>query len=499
MQNKAIYILKTFSEDDVKRFQDFLNSPYFNHSNKLSKLYNALIKFYPDFNSKFLSQERLSKRVNPEIAFNRTTMHSLFFDLYHCAEKYLLIRSLEENPIKSYDLQRSEFFKRKLYKLINKNINTVRNDLDSDNNINADYYLNMFHLYTDICNLETITSTKLNKVQIKNKFEGLIERGKYVTYFFVTEMIRGYENLLTHHKSYNSDEKMKFISDIFEKIDFPELLKVLILNTDKLAYSNNLNIYLALFMAFSNIDSEKYYFEYRKILFVNFNLLCTDEKRFHIGRLIRYCMMKREVSDSYNEFNYELFNVYEFILKNKIFISSVTKYIPVELYRSILLHSLRLKKYKWTINFIKKYSQYIDPKRRKNIYYFSIAEYYFQRKMFKDARYNLHKIIFDEFIYKLDYKNLMLIIFFEMKEYESALDLINSYRHFLAKDNTLSIDTRKKHKNFINIVQSLVHFKTSTNKISTYHIEIQFDYDLPYSNWIKEKISNLDIKISKAI
>lgn len=498
MENKAIYILKTFSKKDIKSFESFLYSPFYNQSKKLIKLYNALIKFHPSFNSKFLSEKRLSKKISPDLEFNRYTLNRLFFDLYHCEEKYLLIKSLEDNP-RSQDLLRGEFFKRKLYKLIEKNIYLGKKNLESNKDLNADYYLNMFNLYTDIHNLATITSSKSNKLRIKNNFDTLTKRGMYLTYFFVTEIIREYENLLTHNKTFNNDTNLNFINEIFTKFDFPELLKVLIHNAGNSTYSNILHIYLALLLTFSNLDKEKYYFNYKKVFLANINNLSIDEKRFHFGRLIRYCMMKREVSESYNKFNYELFNVYEFILKNENYKSAIMNYIPVELYRSILLQALRLKKYTWTIEFIKKYSKLINPSRRKNIYHFSMAEYYFQRKMYKDSRHNLHKIIFDEFVYKLDYKNLMLITNFELKEFDSALDLIESYKRFLSKDKTLSASSKKRHKNFINIVQNLIHYKTSANKISTYHIEKVFDYDMPYSNWVKDKMLELDIKLRKAI
>lgn len=491
--------MKTFSIDDVKRFEQFLNSPFFNQSKKLIKLYNVLIRFYPAFNSKFLSEQNLNKRVSPDLDFNRFTMNRLFFDLYRCEEKFLLIKSLEADPIKSQDLLRREFFERKLFKLIDKNIRFVTKNLDSNTNINAEYYLNKINLNTDMCNLTTITLSKSNKFHIKTKFEGLSDRAKYITYFFVTEMIREFENFSTHDKTYNIERNFNFIKNIFTVVDFPGLLRMLISNSGNPAYSNNLNVYLALLLTFSNMENEEYYFGYKKKLYSNLSDLSVDEKRFHFGRLIRYCMMKREVQDQYNKFNYELFNVYVFVLNNENFKSSVMKYIPVELYRSILLHSLRLKKYKWSIEFIKKYSKLINPEKRKNIYYYSIAEYYFHRKMFKDARHNLHKITFDEFIYKIDYKNLMLIANYELKEYESALSLIDSYKRFLGNDNTLSRDSRQKHKSFINIVKNLIQYITSANKVSTYHFEKAFDYDLPFSSWVKEKIEELNIKSRQAI
>ncbi len=499
MENKVIYILKSFSKNDLKYFGDFLDSPYFNKSKKLVKLYKILINFHPTFRSKFLSDRSLSKRINPELEFNRSTLNSLFYDLYHCAEKYLLVKNIEENPIKAKEHQRDEFFRRKLYKLIDKNIDSAKRDLDSCHIINAEYYMNMVNIYTDICNLATITTSKSNNHQLESKFEKLLERGKYIMYFFVTEMIRQHENLLTFDKIYNTEKKVKLLSDIFNCIDFCELINILELNSGNNAISINLKLYLALFKTFSNSDIEKYFYEYKNLYFINLNHLSIDEKRFHIGRLIRYCMIKREANDSNNNYNTELFNIYELILKHQIFKSTVAKYISVELFRSILVHSLRMKKYKWSIEFIKKYSRYLDPKRKMNIYYFSRAEYYFQRKMYKDARHNLQKIVFEEFIYKLDYKNLMLITHFEMKEYDSALDLIDSYKHFLVNDKVLSLSAKKKYKKFINIVKSIIQFKISTIKTSNYFIEKEFDYDLPYNYWVREKIIELNIKIKKAI
>ncbi|MBK9333011.1 MAG: hypothetical protein IPM96_11555 [Ignavibacteria bacterium] len=496
MENNAIDILKTFSKEDIKQFEVFLNSPFFNKSRKLTKLYKILLKYYPHFNSKFLTEQKLSIMISPGLNFNRYTMNRLFYDLYICEEKYLLMKSLDRNSFQSHDLLRGEFFRRRLFQLIDKNIKYVKKNIETKNSIDADHYLNMFKLSTDICNLFTITTSKSNSSQIKKKTEGNSERAKFITYFFVTEMIREYENLLTLEKTYNTVMNLDFVKDIFTKFDFQEVLKMMISSEDNSPYTVNLSIYLALLLAFSNKDNERYYFNYKKKLILSLKDLSADEKRFHIGRLIRYCMLKREELDKQNKFHHELFNVYEFILKNKYYRSSVMNYMPVELYRSILMHALRLKKYKWTIKFIKKYSKYLNPDKMKNIYYYSNAQYYFHRKMYKDARHNLQKIIFDEFMYKIDYKNLMLITSFELKEYESVINMIDSYKHFLKNDDTLSGKSRISHRRFINMTYALVMHKTSVNKVIPHFLKKEYVCDLPYSDWITEKFAECGIDIT---
>lgn len=353
----------------------------------------------------------------------------------------------------------------------------------------------MFKLSTDVCNLFTITSSKNNSSQIKKKSEDISERAKFITYFFVTEMIREYENLLTHEKTYNSERNLAFVKDIFAIFDFKEVLRKLISSAVNPSYSANFSAYLSMLLTFSNPGNEAYYYKYKKNLHRSLNDLSADEKRFHFGRLIRYCMSKRESGDKHTKFDVELFNIYEFILKNEIFKSSVTNYMPVELYRSILLNALRLKKYKWTIEFIKKYSKSLKPDKSKNIFYYSKAEYYFHRRMYKDAMHNLQKITFDEFIYKMDYRNLMLIASYELKEYEGVIDMIDSYKHFLSNDDSLSGNSRKRHRRFINLIRTLVMHKTSANKVSSYFMKKDLVCDLPHSSWITEKFAECGIEI----
>lgn len=499
MNNKAIQILKTFSKEDVRRFHDFLSSPFFNQSKKLIKFYDALIRFYPEFDSKFLSEKALSKKTCPELPFNRLTVNSLFFDLSKAAEKYFLIISVEKCSVESDDLLRRELFERKLYKLMSENIKNTKNRITENKNVNANFYVNMFNLLTDTFNLNKINNPNSSESKIQFKVDILTQRGKFILYFFITEMIREYENLLTIEKAYNTNEDSNFIFKFFSKVDFTSIIQTLIENNEDDIHSKIIRTYLGLFLAFSHFDDEKYYFEYKKILLKNMDFLSVDEKRFHFGRLLRYCLVKTEKNELNSKFNNELFNIYEFILKSENYKSSIMHFMPMELYRGILSHGLKLKKYKWVLDFIKTYSKLLLPDRRKNILYFSLAEYFFRKRMFKGAKKNLSKIVFEEFIYKTDYKNLLLMIHVELKEYENALCMIDSYNHFLSNDKTLSKDYKKRLKKFINVVQKLVLHKTSANNISSYYIEKEFDGDFPYKDWLNDKITEESKGLRKAV
>lgn len=499
MKHKVLEVLKTFSNDEIKQFNLFLKSPYCNESKRVLKLYNSLIQFYPNFNSNFLTDQNISKIISPSLVYNSSTMKVIFSKLLKAAETFLMFTNIQGKKLEANDFLRSELFKRKLFNLVEFNIRNSEKELESHKEINAYYYLSKFKLATDKSNLNYIEKPQHSKESIHSDINILTERGKYLIYFFVTEIIKEYDNLITLHNKFSSDSDSNIIFDFFEEVDFSKIVNFLIQNPNNKKYSGIFKTYMALLNAFKNLGKEEYYFEYKKQLLKNGNILNMDEKRYHFNRLMKYCILKRKFNTSATNFDIELFDIYNYILKNEFYKSTVSDYIPTELFRNILLLGLILKKYKWTVHFIKKYHKLLNPKRMKNMYNYSLAEYYFRRKMYKDAKFYFHKVLLEDFIFKMDLRNLMLISYFELKNYESALSLIDSYNHFLSNDETLSISQKKIYKSFVNIVHRLILYKTSPSKTFDYKLEIGLKENFPHKEWVNEKIIEMAIKFRKVV
>jgi tetratricopeptide (TPR) repeat protein len=63
---KAISVFKTFSKKELSKFQDFLNSPYFNHGKKyITRFYKELIKHHPEYNDLNLIKEKVYSKLYP--------------------------------------------------------------------------------------------------------------------------------------------------------------------------------------------------------------------------------------------------------------------------------------------------------------------------------------------------------------------------------------------------------------------------------------------------
>ena len=50
--SNPVEILKTFSKDEVKEFDKFVHSPFFNCRNDVTRLFRELKRFYPTFDGK---------------------------------------------------------------------------------------------------------------------------------------------------------------------------------------------------------------------------------------------------------------------------------------------------------------------------------------------------------------------------------------------------------------------------------------------------------------
>lgn len=497
LKHKVLDIFKTFSGSDVTNFRLFLNSPYFNKSKKLLKLYDLLIKFYPDFSSPNLKKEKLMKKISPDLPYNNSTTLNLFSDLYESAERYLFQTAIELKELKNQDVLREELFRRKLGKMIVSSINKSNVLLNSRKDLDSEYFVNNYWLLNDTINHLNIFLPR-TKDSIGFHLKLLSARGMNLSFYYIKEMIQGFLNVLSLEMSYNIDTDKNFYKKLFKRLNFQELIRLSIEESDNKEVTRLFKIYLGMYLTFENNDNKKYYFDYKKLLTDNVGYLSIDEIRFHTICLIRYCKLRTSEAKNVLEFERELFEVYKYIVKNKYYRTAVSEFFPYELYRLILQLSLKLKKYKWAFDFIKNNKNKLQENIRENIYYFSLAEYYFYTGKYEETLKYIHKIKLEYFMLKVDLKKLLLKTYYELGLFENALSLIDSYKHFLANDKTLSAVKKIRERSFVNFVNYIIRYRIS--KKTDYRVKLINESlrELHSEEWVKEKINELDSKILKS-
>lgn len=131
--SKFIKILKTFSKEEMKSFEVWLNSPWCNSNKNLIRLLEKIKKYYPEFDNlptgqagNKLTKERLFKQILPNGKFSDRRMNNILSEAYLAAERFIIFQNLSNDQNLQKDLlskeQQSRHLEDWFFKDINKEI-----------------------------------------------------------------------------------------------------------------------------------------------------------------------------------------------------------------------------------------------------------------------------------------------------------------------------------------------------------------------------------------
>ena len=92
LKNKALDVIKTFNPAEIKSFELFIVSPYFNSNKAIIKLFELIRKRIQKASGKPLLEEELFLRLFPGKKYNYGIMKNLLSDLFGLCEIFLAIK-----------------------------------------------------------------------------------------------------------------------------------------------------------------------------------------------------------------------------------------------------------------------------------------------------------------------------------------------------------------------------------------------------------------------
>src|SRR4030095_14672783 len=123
-KTKLTQLLSSFSQSEIKRFNSFLNSPYFNDKPRFVKLFEALAKFHPYYESEKLTEEKAFAAAFPGKAYSYTVFKNSLSDLYELAKLFLAAEEMATDRLETKNMFLRNIFRRDNIKdLIDKELN----------------------------------------------------------------------------------------------------------------------------------------------------------------------------------------------------------------------------------------------------------------------------------------------------------------------------------------------------------------------------------------
>ena len=483
VKSKFIDIIKTFSPAELKQFRDFLRSHFHNTNKNVIKLFEIIRKHAPDFNSQQLKKENLFKKLYPGKGYNDIVMRILISDSLRLGEEYLAYSRFVSEPMEEKVLLLKEFSERNLNSLFDTMLKRSELKMSGSNILSELYFLDRMFMERQ----KTEHNIKLDKQKLNG--ESLLKNGEYLISFFFLSLINITHDLHVHKDLYNLHSEFNIVDKFIGSFNLQSFMNAL--EGSGYKYKNILKIYYFMLLADLNIENNDYYEAFKKIFFDNVNLFADEEKYELYLKLESIVIQKIERGNKC--FYHELFEIYNELIKSKIYKTPKDPYMRIEMFRNIFFTGMAVNKMQWVKKFISECINELSPEFRNNMLNQSLAYVCFVSKDFEKSLEYITKVNYDLFVQRADVKIMMLEIYYELSMFDAAYSLMDSFLKFVQKNKNLSVLFKKRYLEFSKIYRLLLNKKSGTVAIPIDEIEFEAvnSKQALSKSWLFEKIKEL--------
>jgi len=437
IKSKVIDILKFISVEELKKFSDFLVSPYFNKKDSIVKLFEAYKEFYPNFDDKILSKEYIFEKIYSGKEYNDEIFRNLNSDLFLAAKNFLSVNNFYSDEVNIKKHLLFELNRKKLNSLFEKCFEESKMVIENYSHRDIKYFNDAFIIYFE---KETYNSSK-----IKFSYEDIGESEIYFIRFFIMKIL-DFQSYIAYNKNvFDLDIPLildvDFIDEIFKKFskeisNMPQLL--IYYYTFKLEESYEL----------------VYYKKLKKLIFEFGNLLEKDNlyNKFHT---LHHYIQKTKPPNDLDTIS-ELFEIRNEMLEKKIFPEN---FFSHSFFYSQVKSAVLLNKYDWAQNFIKNFSHIIFSDYRESTINLSLALLCFWKKEYDKSLSHLTRVKYEDNFYTLQIKNITSFIYYEKNDFSALSNLLSSYKMYIIKNKELLESEFTYHNLFINFLNKLIKIK----------------------------------------
>jgi hypothetical protein len=233
-----------------------------------------------------------------------------------------------------------------------------------------------------------------------------------------------------------------------------------------------------------------------------------EEAQSLYAYLGNYCA--RQIRNSDPKYYRKTFELYEDRLKKNLLFQN--GFLPKQEYKNIVVVGCLLKEFKWTLNFINEYQDFLKKEDREMAYDYNLGYYYLKSKNHDEAWETLVGKEFKDIFYNLGCRSILLQLCFE--RYNTAFyqnrftNQAESFKSYLQrKKMEIGKSQYSRHSNFIrfakrlfklNIDMPFIKKTTFTKRIAETETAIEQAKvkrkEIAYDSWLHAQITKLKFK-----
>lgn len=475
-------MLRTFSVEELKKFGEMTRSPYFNKLTAVTRLFDEIKSFYPDFRDSKLMKDKVYLRMFPDKKYNYGSMKNIIYDLQKLAETFIADQEIKRS---NFDVKWSlinGLHERKLSALSEKNLKEIERTVTGKEIVDDDYFLKLYKL--DRIKRSHIYASAKGNPNINEKkqvpyFNQLLRSATHLKKYYLLDTLRNYNYIITNKNILKAGQILRDCEeflDLYAEEEFEEIS----LNLEMMFLKMNLGKI-----------TEKEFLQFRELVFTDLYEVQADKSIMlaYSIYLMNYCRIKNKTDKKYLRYAFEII---ENLSDNDNFVSR-SGYMNIVLVRNILLIATELKEFDWCEKFLETCIGSIHPDYRDNMITFYHAHKNFYEGNFEQSLEFLSKLTFDDIYNKNYIKKLLVINYYELKYFDLLNEQIESYKKFLSNNVSLPESYKEGSVKFVDYMCELCR-RTDGGKSDLQFLKkkVMSEKELQNKEWFIEKIEELE-------
>jgi hypothetical protein len=439
--SQLIEALRSMNKREFREFGKYIQSPYFNNRSEVIRFYEYIKKFYPALNSKELTPDKLFRKVYPGTKYNEATMRKLISLTLKQAVNFFAVSGFQSNLIEYSVKMLDKLREKNLSILFEKNVKSIE-ELFLKTPHTFGYYESKFN-FTTLKNGYFLHTDENQMVQgFQKEIDDFME-------YFLSVILFLYVRLSEWSRARNTSFDLKFYEEVISHIK-------------KYDYENIplVSLYYNMLMLL-NTEEENYFYELQngRKKFEK-SLSAIDDYNIAVT-MMQYCYKKVQKGDT--AFRRQQFEVVNIVLdKDMMPPGNIEPYFFINSIRNAAI----IHEFKWCEDFIKKYKERLNKDRLDETLSYSIALMEFYKGNYENALKHISTFYTERSTLKIEFRNIQIVIYYELSYTDELLSLIDSYKHFLTRDKDIAAKTKELSSEFIRIVSKLVKVKFNEDKES---------------------------------
>ena len=480
MISLKIYLtLKSFSDQDLKKFEKFASSK-FSNGRDLSGLVRVFRSLTANISERTTNKEFISL-ISEKLKLKYSVVSNRLSDLNKLVEYFLLLKISDIEKVKKNFLLLEFHVKEKNF-----------NPFDSLFFELEDMILKNKYDFLSLENLSRLYESAAVKAFQTNNYQKYLEfnekKNDYRIANFISDFLRSTVEI--HQQDFYNKKTGSNYSIFENKIEFTEFINRF-KNRDVKAYYLMQILYYN-YMSFTNQDKISFYKKAKKMHKQGYKYFNAELNNFLYFMNINYCIHKINLNQA--EFYNEVFQIINAKLKDNLFFELRDPNHNANSFRSYINIGLRLNKYKWVNDFIEKYEKYLPAKNRNDDRNLNKGKLMVCKGEYIKAFEFLNSVKKTNFFYYTDCSFLKIRAFFSLGKFNEALEETARLKSYISYHNDIPDFYYKKIVNHSKDSFMLIKYKTdsiSSEDLHFYFSERKFPL---VQDWILDTVKSIQLK-----